>query len=324
MKRGTMTYIFMTVLLYGICAQASDPTNQPFLNPEQLKDTKKTQQRLLSHGFKKIFFMTQDKLKLCGLFLDKHQSEKTKGTIIYCAGFYPGTKEGMSSFYTLIADQPYNVLLFDARGHQESEGTLLTYSNLKQYGSTEYQDIIAAITFVQKYNTEHNINTNIIIHGICSGAFNTAKALEHMTQHNDPNLRTIKGIIFDSGWLQLQDIVESTINAELDKRFKNSYFSWVAKPLSYILNNFYLLTLKHYHTQLPGIEKFIQTTTIPIWFVHCINDPYVPIQPVQKCTQQCRTPRCWWIEYNSHASYHMKHHQEYQAKLLDFLQQIQR
>lgn len=293
-----------------------------FLNPAQLKNSQATQQELLRRNFKKVYFHTADDIKLCGLLLDKSDVQPISGTIIYCAGFYPGTKEGMSSFYTLVANEPYNVLLFDARGHNESEGSFLSYQQLKQYTFVEYIDIITAIHFVDQYNQALGISRNIIVHGICSGAFNSTYALQKMTEKNDPVLPHVKGIIFDSGWLQVQDIVESTVAAELKKRLRCSYFAWAIAPLTNIICNIYGLIMKPDHAKMPNITTFLQTTTLPIWFVHCTNDPYVPCTPIQECTQRAEKTNTWWIDFNTHANYHMKHHSEYQDKLFQFLQQI--
>ena len=287
-----------------------------------LKNSAAAQQILLSHGFKKTCFTTQDNFKICGLFLDQSPTKNIKGTILYCAGFYPGTKEGMASFYALLADQPYNFLFFDARGHQESDGSLFSYSNLKQYGSSEYQDIVAAINYLYTYNKERHITDSIIIHGICSGAFHSIKALEHLQKTNCPHCGTVKGIIFDSGWLRLVDIVEPIIQAEAQNHFKNSYFSWLATPISFLITQFYRFALKHHHLKIDNIKQSLTSMTCPIFFIHCTNDPYVPITPIKTLAQQLNHPHSWWITHDSHATYHLKQQELYTQKIKEFLNLI--
>lgn len=322
MNKALINYLFSILLCWSIAVATTDQDIQCFLDCTQLKNIAQTQQRLVSRGFKKVHFTTSDQIQLCGLFLDQSITQKVTKTIIYCAGFYPGTKEGMSSFYSLIANQPYNVLLFDARGHNESQGSLWAYQNLKHYGTVEYRDIIAAVNFINQYNYEHNITPDIVIHGICSGAFHTIKALDYMTQNSCPECTSIKGIVFDSGWLRVCDIVETTIQAEVKKQLKDTYFSWFTKPITYLLNTLYSITLKKHYQAQPDIKDAIKKITVPIWFVHCQNDPYIPIQPMQECAQGCKSQNYWWIKHNSHANYHMTKHKEYQAKLLDFLQTL--
>lgn len=295
---------------------------EPLLDGNILQDPNKVQEILKEHGFKKISFTTTDHLKLYGLLLDQSKSKNIQGTIIFCAGFYPGTKEGMSSFYTLLKDQPYNFLIFDARGHQESQGSLFSYQSLKNYGTCEFQDIVAAIQFLNEYNQAHQIPSSIIIHGICSGAFHTIKALQYLNKMNNNQTSTIKGIIFDSGWLRVSDIVEPTICAEITKRLKNSWFSWLITPLCYFSLQFYRLTLKHHHYNIAGIVHDISEISCPIFFVHCIDDPYVPIKPIQTLVQDCCYPNSWWIHHNSHANFHMKEPEAYKRKIIDFLEKI--
>ncbi len=321
-KLKIIYYLLIAALYYSNNTFSNKLEASLFLNPANFKNIAETQKHLFSLGFKKVFFTTKDNIQLCGLLLDQSNTKVITHTIIYCAGFYPGTKEGMSSFYALVADQPYNVLLFDARGHNESQGSLWSYRNLQNYGLVEYQDVIAAIHFINDHNQQHNINPDIIIHGICSGAFHTIKAIDHMTQQSCPECKIIKGIIFDSGWLHISDIVQTTIQAEIQKHLNHSYFSWLTKPITYTVHTLYNILFKKHHDQQSRIDQVVQKMTIPIWFVHCKNDPYVPIAPIQKCIKSCDNKPCWWITHDSHANYHTTQHTEYQKNLLHFLQNL--
>lgn len=311
------------LLLILLFSDSSINTNYNcLLDPTFLTDCKKTQKRLLERGFKSSCFYTKDHIKLCGLLLDQHKKHIPCATIIYCAGFYPGTKEGMSSFYTLLEHHPYNIFLFDARGHNESEGKFLTFNAIKKYGTVEYLDIVAAIEHLNTYNKEHNIPDNIVIHAICSGAYHTILALQYLKQHNAAAYQSVKGIIFDSGWFHLHDIIATTIDAELTKRLKNSYFSWIKKPLQTIIQWLYDLFLYESHRNQDGIYQTIATIDQPIWFIHCINDPYIPSHFIQRYVACNRCPYYWWINHDSHANYHMHNHKLYQEKLLTFLEQL--
>lgn len=314
-----MNFKFLISLLYTQIIFSSQPN---FLDTTFLNNPAEVQQCLLQEGFQKVFFTTSDNLKLCGLFKDQSATKKIEGTILYCAGFYPGTKEGMASFYTLFANQPYNFLLFDARGHQESEGSLFSYQNLKNYGANEFQDIVAAINFLNRHNQQHNLNQNIIIHGICSGAFHTMKAYDFLRQHNCAICNNIQKIIFDSGWLQMTDIVEPTICAEIQKRLKNNLFSWLAQPLCYFTLQWYRLTLKHHHKNVRGILEIINKVSCPILFVHCINDPYVPITPIQNLVNHLQCQNFWWITHDAHANFHTQEPSIYTQKIINFLTKI--
>jgi len=86
----------------------------------------------------------------------------------------------MSTLYAMLKKHPYNFLFLDTRGHGKSQGELLTYSAIKHYGELDFLDIVATTQFIAHYNKEHNIAPHIIIHGLCSGAFHTIKAIAYL------------------------------------------------------------------------------------------------------------------------------------------------
>jgi pimeloyl-ACP methyl ester carboxylesterase len=316
-------YLTRTLYLTLLCIIPMQSSfNTTLLDANALQNTANIQAILELQGFKKVFFTTPDNLKLCGLLLDQSKVKKIKGTIVYCAGFYPGTKEGMSSFYALLADQPYNFFIFDARGHQESQGSLFSYQSLKHYGTCEFYDIVAVLNFLNSYNQQHNICPDIIIHAICSGAFHAIKAINYLQTTNNPTTTNVKGVIFDSGWLRLTDIIEPTICAEVKKRLQNSWFSWLITPVCFITLQIYKLTLKSHYQKVESIASDLTKVSCPVWFVHCTNDPYVPIQPVQNFTTCINCPNTWWIAHDSHANFHMLQPEKYKMKMLEFLAKI--
>src|SRR5437762_5915033 len=86
-----------------------------------LKDYKAARTALENAGFIKTTFTTSDNFKLAGLFLSRPHATCN---IIICAGWLPGRKEGMATFYDLLPND-CNILFFDARGRGESEGLLI-------------------------------------------------------------------------------------------------------------------------------------------------------------------------------------------------------
>ena len=314
--------IFIFLLSFHVMINTSELTTL-LSDTKVLKDPKKIQALLTPCGFTKVAFTTQDNVKISALFLDQSKQSKQpiKGTIIFAAGFYPGTKEGMATFYGMLQDQPYNFLFFDARRHNESEGSLWSFSYLKEYGKSEYFDILGAIKFIEQHNQQFNINQSIILHGLCSGAFHAVKATSTL-QNKTPRLCNVKGIIFDSGWNCLTDVVTPLIYAESEKLFANSYFSILQKPLAYILDTVYAWTLKSSHQQLGSIEDTVATLSCPILFIHSTHDNYAPIQHVQALAQKTKCPSTWWDNSQSHATCHLKNQADYTTTMKMFLEKI--
>ncbi len=314
--------LIFSIFFVFLSTQTSD-TLALLSNTAILKNSSKVQNILHNHGFKKVFFTTKDHINICGLFLDqsKKYQNKLKGTIIFSAGFYPGTKEGMATFYAMMQDQPYNFLFFDARGHNESSGPLWSFTYLKQYGSSEYLDILSAIEYLNNYNKKHEINPSIILHGVCSGAFHNIKALYKM-QRKQLDTKNIKGIIFDSGWSCVEEIVEPTIQAEIKHMLQDSYFYILQKPLTYLITKLYQWTLKKHHKNIESIQEATPAITCPCLFIHSTHDSYAPIKPVQLFAQTIPKATIWWDDSHSHATCHLKKQQQYNEILKKFLDQM--
>ena len=73
-----------------------------------------------TENFSEVYFYSLDGIKLHGLLRKKPDAPYS---IIFCAGFYPGRKEGLATFIKLVPEN-INILFFDARGHGSSEGRI--------------------------------------------------------------------------------------------------------------------------------------------------------------------------------------------------------
>lgn len=321
-----MNYIkkIVSILLWNSLLITQTPQLTDLSNTTILKNRDLTQKILSHFGFEKIYFTTSDNYKLCGLFLDqsKTHKEQIKGTIIFTAGFYPGTKEGIASFYQMFANLPYNFFFFDARCHNESEGRLISYHYLKNYGQYEHRDISAAIKYLERYNQEKSINPNIFLLGLCSGAYHSVKSAYDLSQTNPQTYQRIKGIIFDSGWNSINEIAEPIIAAELHKRLKDSYLYILFKPLSWLLTGIYKLFFKTHHEQVNSINEIIQHIECPILFIHSQQDKHISIEPVKNIASYAKKPTCWWANSESHGTCHLKHQPEYIFQVQQFLDQV--
>ena len=69
-------------------------------------------------------------------------------------------------------------------------------------------------------------------------------------------------------------------------------------------------------------ERCLKNAKCPIFFIHCTNDPYVPITPIQNLTHELNKHESWWITHDSHATYHLKEQNLYSQKIKEFLSKI--
>ena len=282
-------------------------------------------------GFTKVQFTATDGLKLSGLM---RIVPNAKSNIIFCAGFYPGLKEGLATFIEL-APKDANLLFFDARGHGKSEGYLFGYSllGIKDYGKADYKDIISAVQFMHEKDAKQTF-----IHGVCAGAYHAAKAMKQLEEYKN-NQYNVKGIIFDSGFSSLLSVAdipqkhfrEKVVPGWLRSWYKNKSKEEIQKTLpckilsSLIVSalntlSYFVLPSVKKRSQELDITNDIGTLSSPILIIHSKDDAYSPIENITKLAQVVKNKCCWWIEEKSeHASHHLKHTQKYKEYLSQFL-----
>ncbi len=231
-----------------------DWTQSKFLNTRYLNNHEQVQKDLKKEGFTDEYFPTKDNQLISALFYNPDDAQKT---VIFCGGWYPGRKEGMTTFYPMLKDQHCALLFFDARGairysnRGESIKKIKMLAETSNYGEHEYKDILAAIEFVHEKNKRP-----IYILGICAGAFHASHALMYLHTKNGKDKQSlidkynIQGFIFDSGWtsftnasyviprFELQEIFASKIAqccCIKYHRSKNTVIKRIASPIASVV-----------------------------------------------------------------------------------------
>lgn len=291
-----------------------------------LKNYIAVRQSLKNYGFKPIVFKTTDNLSLHGLFLSRPNATCN---VIVGAGWLPGKKEGMASFYAILPEN-CNILFFDARGHGESEGSLLW--KLWEYGLHEYKDFLGGISYLNNIN-----NLPIIILGICAGAFNATHALIDLEKNNHIVQSHVKGLIFDSGWGSITSITYTTPPAAIEKRLttlltliystkKQSRQSLMYKACNLLAQTCYMAS--YYLCVKPLVKQHEEATTLfdkmryittPILFIHSDDDTYATKNDALKLSQLASHTTCWWISKSYHAMHHLIYKELYKEKITQFI-----
>lgn len=277
---------------------------------------------LRSEGFTPVRFRSSgDHLVLNGLY---RPVQNARATLIVCGGFYPGRKETYAHFSVIFPD--FNILLFDARGHGKSQGSL--FGSLSTYGLSEFQDIIGAIAFVHKNTRDQN--TPVFLYGCCAGTFHAAHALIKLEQANMIQQLNIKGFIFDSGYGSLTTAAEQTPRGELSKRltqwlklflrdrntatiqqnFTYKLLYGICSPVLNFISSFFTRSFRHREPQTNLFNK-IHLIPVPIYYIHSVDDNFSPFNDIQRLAQLSQHPQTWWI--GAHQSYHAEHNRKLRA-----------
>ena len=310
-------------------SNAKSPYNDsPYFNTQQLSQYTKINSSLINDGFAPINFISSDGYQLKGLYL---QRANTSCNVIICAGFYPGRKEGMATL-TQLLPQNCNILLIDARGHGESSGPFL--QTILWYGQNEYKDIIGALNFLQTQNN----NPNILL-GVCIGAFHCAHAILALQKQRNFDDYKLKGIIFDSGFGSLKDLLtipiihfnekilptllttycypcENKKSVKSTLLFKASSFlsNCIGSTLTYSVSPFFYW----YEGQTNLFDK-IKNITIPIQFIHSNRDSYVDITIAKNLHSKAKNHSFTIFNESKHALNHILYPDKYKELLLEFI-----
>jgi pimeloyl-ACP methyl ester carboxylesterase len=318
-------YFLIFNILLSFAAQCTENFEQ-FYTASFLKNDAAVRSSLKKQGFTEVTFNTPDNLILHGLFLSRPDATCN---VIICAGWLPGKKEGMATFYNLLPTD-CNILFFDARGRGNSDGSLLW--KLWEYGVHEYKDVLGAISYLNDTN-----NLPIVIIGICSGAFNAAHALIDLAKNNTTDSSRVKGLVFDSGWGSVTEIARTAPPAGIEKRLtnllKNVYTnknqikqSYVFKLCSYITHisystSYHMCTkyITKYYEHITTLFDKIHQITIPILFIHSHDDTYAIKSDALRLSQLASHRTCWWIKKSFHAKHHLIHKELYKQNLHNFI-----
>jgi len=362
-KQKLFLYVLKSSLFFCICCCARlqtmekrEPERQvmayhlrsleesSFFDTRFLEDTQKVYQKMKEHGFEEVNFLSPDGLNINGVLREvKHPKVK----ILYCAGFCPGRKEGISTFFPLfkhcMEPEDTTMLFFDARGHGKSEGRFLT--DIGAYGKDEYKDVIGALELLQQKHPK----VPIVIHGICAGGFHAARALAMLQNiqrigaesQEKSKKYPIVGLVFDSSFgsvTQMIDIPGTHVqNKVLPSMLRGLFFpekstrevqntccySVASLPVSaafFLLKWWYGPTLCQKDMQT-SLATTIGTVPCPILFIHSVDDSYVPYTTVQDLAVKSKQASVWEIEkgLSAHTCHHLKLKKAYQGNVAAFI-----
>lgn len=323
----TQFFFFLTAIGNQDCIK--EPL-RIFFNTSFLTQYDKVRCRLIEHGFVAVTFKAPDGLIISGLYLERPDA---RCTVICCAGWYPGRKEGMASLYPLIPED-CNILFFDARGHGQSESSL--WWHVWNYGTQEYLDIHGALDFVTT-----NKKLPVILLGVCAGAFNAVHASIRVADTS--SYMPIVGVVFDSGWTSVDTIAYTALAGQSDRAIARGIahlysgnrkvadtwlFAIGSGCVRFLLSGIKLLFFKGgfmYYDARVDLYRSIKAMPykIPVLFIHAQDDTYAQIGPVHALAALIEDKRCWWIEKPSkHACHYLKYTQEYRAHLHAFIDEL--
>ena len=191
-------------------------------------------------------FITNDNLKLRGIYYDQHTARSVIIVHGYCASLDSRLMD-LPYYYS----RGYNVLLVDLRVHGKSEGTYVTL------GAKESEDIMAWIEWL---NARTN-NSRIILDGVSMGS---ATILNCAGKADLPS--NVVGIVADCGFTSPFEQCRYMIFGR--NKNKGIFPTEIAR--------FYAKVLCKYDMKKYAPVESVKNAKIPALIIHGDNDDFVP------------------------------------------------
>ena len=280
--------------------------------PEPLEEPPVSLQRTL-------LFHTRDGKLLHGEFWAQ---PRPAPTVIICHGYrVSGTT--LRPVATLEYSSGYNIMLFDFRGHGDSESVNLSG------GNAEVHDLEAAIAVALQQ--QETLPGKIILHGFSMGAAITLL----MPPHPD-----VVAIVADSPYAHLDSILHSFVHWQLMEKSNSwprslhwsrttfSAISWGTVALSgpvYLLRFRQKLmahpagSMKRWHTSRQKIRDF---RIPPVLLIHGTADKFIPFTHALQIVEQARRHNIPLQTYFAGGSNHCAAYGDDPQKYIETLQQF--
>jgi dipeptidyl aminopeptidase/acylaminoacyl peptidase len=244
--------------------------------------------------YEDVYFPSRDGLTLSGWWLGAGDSSRVVVMIHGANGHRADPGIGTLDIARELVDAGYNVLMFDLRGHGQSEGKHISL------GYYEQRDLLGAIDYVKQRGMSK----------ICVIGFSMGAATALMTA---ASCKEIDAIVADSSFAYLADIVEPQFS-------KRSSLPKFFIPLI-------LLVAKKVHgidLSMPKpVDAIRQFTKPPVLIIHGGQDNTVSVEHASILARASRNPdtRLWIVPEAEHVGSYRARPKEYITQVLSFFEQ---
>lgn len=246
--------------------------------------------------YQDVAFPAMDKnLTLRGWYLPAENSERVIIMVHGGEGHRADPHVRMLDIASDLVKGGYNVLMFDLRGHGQSDG------NRMSAGYYEKRDLIGAVDYIKGRNFEH-----IGVLGFSMGA---ATALMAAAENGD-----IDAVVADSSFADLKDMMEP----EFSKRTNFPKF---------FLPSLLLMVKIIYGVDFNAIKPVDMVSRIaprPVLFIHGEEDELVSVQHAFRLQKASQNPQnqLWIVPGAGHAGSYAAHPKEYRDKIIAFFERV--
>ncbi|MBN1177078.1 MAG: alpha/beta hydrolase [Dehalococcoidales bacterium] len=204
---------------------------------------------------------------------------------------------GMLDIAAALVEHDYHVLMFDLRGHGESDGKRMSA------GYFEKNDLLGAIEYSKDRGFERI--------GVLGFSMGGATALMTGAESSD-----IDCIVSDSAYTDLADIMGREFKA------RSGFPEFFLSPVLTMVNLIYDVDFR----DIKPVEAVPQISPRPIFFIHGAEDTFVPTEHVHRLAEASANSRneLWIAPGAEHVRSYMTNPDEYISKITGFFNAVLR
>ncbi len=285
---GTAFTALSALLAYKI-ARRSDCTVAEIHEPAQQRAA-----ALSHHRPQPVSFHSNDGVRLSGSFYPGSRGE----ALILCHGFRACSLDLIGAAADFNA-RGYNVLLFDFRGHGQSEG------KQSSIGYKERRDLCAAVEYL-KGRPEVD-PTRIGVMGISMGA---ATAILTAAECKD-----IKAVVADSSFAALTDVVHAAVRNMVKLGLPTPFVAGPLVMFSELFSGFKT-------TWVRPVDAISAIAPRPVLLIHSTGDALIHHTHCDRLYEAANAPKQRWVvDHAGHARTGEMYYDEYMTRVDDFFRQ---
>ena len=212
--------------------------------------------------FKRVQFHSIDGLRISGWFLP---AVDASDVVVMCHGFKTGRRE-MLPLAMALRDRGHHVLMFDFRGHGESEGSWVSC------GALEDRDLEGAIRFLQRMPETQGLRIGVV--GFSMGAAVAILAAARLPE--------IAAVVSDSAFATLRQAITNGFCSftRLPKRPFVELITWLGeKSLGISVD------------QVRPLDAIIELSPRPVLLIHGTRDRIIPLSEAYLLYEAAGMPR---------------------------------
>jgi len=220
-------------------------------------------------SYESVVFPSADGLSLVGWFVSPSEEARNDAAIILCHG-YGGTRSEMLPDAAILGQHGYSALLFDFRGHGESEGDLVTL------GHDEVKDVQGAVAYVL---ARPDVSPDRI--GLLGHSMGGAIAIRAAARISE-----IRAVVTEGAYASLADTIAN------DFTTLTGLPSFPFAPLMVALGEWQVgLDIKG----VQPVQDVVRLSPRPVLFIHGLSDPVIPPENGRRLYQAAGEPKSLWL-----------------------------